>query len=109
MAINSMTGFAREAGATGPFQWAWELKSVNGRGLDVRLRVPPGYDAVGEDARQQIQKAFSRGQCQVNLTIAREASAPRVRVNEEALAQLIDAVGRVGLPPGIAPPSKDGV
>ena len=57
MTINSMTGFAREAGATGPYQWAWELKTVNGRGLDVRLRIPPGYDALGEEARQQVMKA----------------------------------------------------
>ena len=63
--------FAREAGVSGPSQWAWELKTVNGRGLDVRLRYPPGFDAVGEDARGQVQKAFTRGQCQLNLTITR--------------------------------------
>ena len=61
MTINSMTGFAREAGATGPYQWAWEIKTVNGRGLDVRLRNPPGYEAMGEEARQQVLKALSRG------------------------------------------------
>ena len=40
-----MTGFAREAGTTGPYQWAWEIKTVNGRGLDLRVRVPSGLDA----------------------------------------------------------------
>ena len=109
MAIASMTGFAREAGTTGPFQWAWELKSVNGRGLDVRLRVPPGYDAVGEDARREVQKAFSRGQCQLNLTLTREASTARLRINEAALAALLEALSRVRLPAGITPPSMDGL
>jgi uncharacterized protein (TIGR00255 family) len=109
MAIASMTGFAREAGVSGPSQWAWELKSVNGRGLDVRLRYPPGFDAVGEDARGQVQKAFSRGQCQLNLTITRGATPPRVRLNEEVLSALLDAVGRLKLPPGVEPASVDGL
>src|SRR5215210_7431098 len=109
MAINSMTGFAREAGATGPFQWAWEIKTVNGRGLDVRLRNPPGYDAVGEDARQQVMKSLSRGMCQLNLTLARAASAPRARVNEAVLAALADAIGRLKLPDGVRPASVDGL
>ena len=109
MAIASMTGFAREAGVSGPSQWAWELKSVNGRGLDVRLRYPPGFDAVGEDARGQVQKALTRGQCQLNLTITRGATPPRVRLNEEVLSALLDAVGRLKLPPGVKPASVDGL
>jgi uncharacterized protein (TIGR00255 family) len=109
MAIASMTGFAREAGVSGPSQWAWELKSVNGRGLDVRLRYPPGFDAVGEDARGQVQKAFTRGQCQLNLTVTRGAAPPRVRLNEEVLSALLDAVGRQKLPPGVQPASMDGL
>jgi len=109
MAIASMTGFAREAGVSGPSQWAWELKSVNGRGLDVRLRYPPGFDAVGEDARGQVQKAFTRGQCQLNLTLTRGATPPRVRLNEEVLSALLDAVGRLKLPPGVEPASVDGL
>jgi uncharacterized protein (TIGR00255 family) len=109
MTINSMTGFAREAGATGPYQWAWEIKTVNGRGLDVRLRTPPGYDALGEEARQQIQKALSRGMCQLNLTITRVATTPRARVNEGVLAALAEALGRLKLPEGVRPASVDGL
>ena len=62
MPLASMTGFAREAGITGPFQWAWEIKTVNGRGLEVRVRTPSGFDAIGEEARGQILKALTRGQ-----------------------------------------------
>jgi uncharacterized protein (TIGR00255 family) len=109
MAISSMTGFARESGVTGPHQWAWECKSVNGRGLDVRLRVPPGLDAVGEEARAGLAKALARGQLQLTLTTARAASAPRVRVNEVALNALLDSLSRVRLPDGVRPASLDGL
>ncbi|CAA9320603.1 MAG: Protein YicC [uncultured Microvirga sp.] len=109
MTIASMTGFAREAGTTGPFQWAWELKSVNGRGLDIRLRTPPGFDAAGEEARQQVQKTLTRGQCQLNLSLSRVSSAARVRVNQEVLATLVEALGRVDWPDGVRPASVDGL
>ena len=109
MAIASMTGFAREAGTTGVYQWSWEIKSVNGRGLDVRLRLPPGFDAAGEEARSAIQKAFARGQCQVNLTLTRSPTPLRVRVNEEVLAGLVEALGRVRLPEAVRPASVDGL
>jgi uncharacterized protein (TIGR00255 family) len=82
---------------------------VNGRGLDVRLRNPPGYDAISEEARQQIQKALSRGMCQVNLTVTRAAATPRARVNEEVLAALTDALARLKLPEGVRPASLDGL
>ena len=104
-----MTGFARETGVTGPYQWAWEIKSVNGRGLDVRLRVPPGYEAVGEAARAEVQKSLTRGQCQLNLSITRSATAPRVRVNRDVLAAVADALARLDLPGSMRPASVDGL
>src|SRR5215212_4683013 len=109
MAINSMTGFARVAGTTGPFQWAWEIKTVNNRGLDIRLRVPPGFDAVGEDARGQVQKALARGACQINLALARATGTAAVKINENALASLAAALARLELPDGVRPPSVDGL
>ncbi|KQP73609.1 hypothetical protein ASF60_09195 [Methylobacterium sp. Leaf113] len=109
MILSSMTGFARAAGTTGPVQWAWEVRSVNGRGLDVRLRVPSGYDAVGEVARTALQKTLARGQCQLNLTLTRPDSAPRVRINEALLGQLAAAIARVPRPEGLAPASLDGL
>lgn len=104
-----MTGFAREAGATGAVSWALEAKSVNGRGLDVRLRTPPGYDAVGEEARRILSKALARGQVQLSLTLQRAAGAPKVRVNREVLQGLVDALAEVRVPDGIAPASLDGL
>jgi uncharacterized protein (TIGR00255 family) len=109
MTISSMTGFAREAGVTGPYQWVWEIKTVNGRGLDVRLRTPPGYDGVGEDARQQVLKALARGMCQLNLSMTRAATTPRARVNQDVLAALVDAIAGLDLPGSVRPASVDGL
>ncbi|NEU12160.1 YicC family protein [Methylobacterium sp. BTF04] len=109
MILSSMTGFARAAGTTGPVQWAWEVRSVNGRGLDVRLRVPNGYDAVGEVARAALQKTLTRGQCQLSLNLTRPEAPPRMRINEALLASLAAAVARVPCPAGMAPASLDGL
>jgi uncharacterized protein (TIGR00255 family) len=107
--IASMTGFARAAGTTGPVQWAWEVRSVNGRGLDVRVRVPSGSDAAGEVARTALQKTLTRGQCQVSLALTRPETAARIRVNEALLASLAEAVARVPRPEGLAPATMDGL
>ncbi len=104
-----MTGFAREAGATGPHQWAWEIKTVNGRGLEVRLRTPPGFDAVGEEARRATLGELSRGQCQLTLTLARASGAARVQINREVLAALIDSLSGVARPADLGPATLDGL
>ena len=109
MAIASMTGFAREAGVTGSYQWAWEIKTVNGRGLEVRVRTPSGLDAVGEEARGQILKALTRGQGQLNLSISKASSMPKLRVNQEVLQSLLSAIGDLTLPDNVKPASLDGL
>ncbi|MGH1587013.1 YicC/YloC family endoribonuclease [Methylobacterium phyllosphaerae] len=107
--IASMTGFARTAGTTGPVHWAWEVRSVNGRGLDVRTRVPTGYDGLGETARTALQKTLIRGQCQLTLTLTKPEGATRVRINEALLASLAQAIARVPVPEGVAPATLDGL
>jgi uncharacterized protein (TIGR00255 family) len=109
MTIKSMTGFAREVGVTGSHQWAWELKTVNGRGLDVRLRAPAGFDSVAEAARRVILASLARGQCQLNLTVTRSAAASTVKVNRPALAALIEALSGLDLPETVRPASLDGL
>jgi uncharacterized protein (TIGR00255 family) len=109
MAIASMTGFAREAGLAGPYQWAWEIKTVNGRGLEVRVRNPSGFEAIAEEARGQILKALTRGQGQLNLSVSRAAASTAVRVNREALQSLLDAVAGLDLPATVRPASLDGL
>ncbi|MDX2233748.1 MAG: YicC/YloC family endoribonuclease [Hyphomonadaceae bacterium] len=81
MAIAGMTGFARSEGAVAGRRWIWELRSVNGRGLDVKCRLPPGYEALDAVAREGAAKRFRRGTLQASLTVARDgdgAGAPRV-------------------------------
>ena len=107
--IASMTGFARAAGTTGPVQWVWEVRCVNGRGLDIRVRVPGGQDAAGETARSALQKALSRGQCQLSLALSRPEAAPRVRINEALLADLAAAAAHVPRPDGVGPATLDGL
>src|SRR3712207_2393673 len=109
MAIASMTGFAREAGTAGPYQWAWEIKTVNGRGLEVRVRTPPGFDGIGEEARGQVLKALTRGQAQLSLALARAATAPKVRINQEVLQALLAALAAVEAPRNVQPASLDGL
>jgi uncharacterized protein (TIGR00255 family) len=109
MIMNSMTGFGRISGSSGRHSWAWEMKSVNGRGLDVRLRVPPGFDVLGEEARKLVQARLARGSVQINLSITSSATETTLRVNDVALASLVAAVQRVKLPDSIKPASLDGL
>ena len=72
MALSSMTGFARGHGVCGAYAWAWELKSVNAKGLDLRLRLPPGWDAVEVPVR-----AAPRAVCRAAPCTARSPSSAR--------------------------------
>ncbi len=107
--LASMTGFARSEGSHGPYSWAWELKSVNNRGLDVRLRVPGGYEAVELEARKRIGQRFKRGSIQIGLQVTRAEGASQLRVNEAALDQVLQAVQRLRMSVEAGPPSIDGL
>jgi uncharacterized protein (TIGR00255 family) len=109
MALSSMTGFARGHGVTGAYAWSWELKSVNAKGLDLRLRLPPGWDAVEGPVRSSAAQALARGNVYGTLTAERKGVAPIVRVNEPVLnavlATLKGLAGRVEA----AKPRLDGI
>ena len=70
--LASMTGFARTEGTADGLTWAWELRSVNGRGLDLRFRLPPGWDALEPPLREAAGKALKRGNVTANLSVKRE-------------------------------------
>lgn len=65
MSLQSMTGFGRADGAEGAMSWAWEVRSVNGRSLDLRLRLPPGSDALEPRIRDAVSRRFNRGSLNV--------------------------------------------
>ena len=71
MALSSMTGFARSHGTSGPYAFEWELKSVNAKGFDLRLRLPPGWDEIEQIARKRAADALSRGTVYANLNVKR--------------------------------------
>jgi uncharacterized protein (TIGR00255 family) len=92
MALSSMTGFARGQGVSGEYAWAWEIKSVNAKGLDMRLRLPPGWDAVESAVRARAAEALSRGTIHATLNVERQGKSPVVRVNEDVLAAVLAAI-----------------
>jgi uncharacterized protein (TIGR00255 family) len=111
MALSSMTGFARHTGTlpdgTG---FVWELRSVNGRGLDLRLRLPPGLDALESQLREAMATRFKRGNVSASLTLKREDRAPRLTPDPAVLAQAIELVLSVAARiPGCPPPRAEAV
>ncbi|MCK0195422.1 YicC family protein [Ancylobacter sp. 6x-1] len=107
MALTSMTGFARTHGTSGAWGWAWELKSVNGKSLDLRLRTPVGWDAIEPAVRQSAARQLSRGNVSANLTLSRAGASVQVRVNEALLRALVETVSRVSVDLDIEPASMD--
>ncbi len=104
-----MTGFARVQGVSGPYAWSWEIKSVNAKGLDVRLRVPPGWDAIENPVRAQAGAALARGSVQASLTVERVGAQPVVRINQAILAAVMATVRQIGQTIEASPPSLDGL
>jgi uncharacterized protein (TIGR00255 family) len=109
MALSSMTGFARSHGVSGPYAWAWEVKSVNGKGLDLRLRTPSGWDAIDVPVRAKAAEMLARGSVQAALTVDRSGGLPTVKVNTPVLDAILAAVRQFGTKIETAPPSLDGL
>jgi uncharacterized protein (TIGR00255 family) len=109
MALSSMTGFARGHGVCGGYAWTWEIKSVNGKGLDLRIRLPPGWDAVEASARGKVAAVLSRGTVYATLTVERHGKLPLVRINEEVLDAVLGAVKGLGDRIDAERPRLDGI
>jgi uncharacterized protein (TIGR00255 family) len=109
MALSSMTGFARSHGASGPYAFEWELKSVNAKGFDFRTRLPQGWDDVEAAVRRRSAQVLSRGTVYANLTVKRSNAASVIRINEDVLASILkvaaDLSGRIDA----VAPSIDGL
>jgi uncharacterized protein (TIGR00255 family) len=109
MALSSMTGFARGHGVAGAYAWSWEIKSVNAKGLDLRLRLPPGWDAVEVPARKRATEELSRGTVYANLTVERKGVAPIVKVNEQVLNAVLATLKMLEGKMRAAPATLDGI
>lgn len=107
--LASMTGFARAQGTEGAAAWAWELRSVNGRGFDLRLRLPPGFDALEATLRDLAARRLSRGNVSASLTLRQEKRS-QLAIDEAALAAALAAIGRLRAQlPDSPPPSAEAV
>jgi len=109
MSIVSMTGFAESAGSHEGLRWRWEAKSVNGRGLDLRLRTPPGYDSLEQPARMLAAERFRRGNFQIALTVEADAGTRGLRVDPAALASAVKLAREISAETGLAPARVDGL
>ena len=89
MPLQSMTGFARREGTSGRYRWAWELRSVNGKGLDLRLRLPPGTEHLEAEVRKLAGQCFARGNMQINLSTGVSEANIEPVVNQAALASVL--------------------
>ena len=106
MTISSMTGFGRGEGSSGPWTFHWEMRSVNGKSLDVRLRLPSGTEAVEQAIRASAAKHLKRSNVQVFLHLEKDEAGSSIRVNADALAAAIDAVRTVEKANGGLPASR---
>ncbi len=106
-ALTSMTGFARSEGSAEGMSWAWELRSVNGRGLELRFRLPSGFDGLEAGLKELAAKSLKRGNVNANLAVKRD-EAPRLVADAAALGQVLKlALDVAAQIPGAAPPRAE--
>ena len=109
MSLRSMTGFARVSGQAEGATWSWELKSVNAKGFDLRLRLPPGLEAVDAEAWRMIGTVIVRGTVQASLDLVRPQRPAAVRLNHDMIESLARSLGAAAATAGLAPPSIDAI
>jgi uncharacterized protein (TIGR00255 family) len=109
MNIASMTGFARAEGQVDGLTWAWEMKSVNGKTLDLRFRLPPGFDALELPLRTKLAERFKRGAFTIGLTLTRAAATGAFRINREVLSAVVALMRELRSELDVAPPRLDGL
>ncbi|MCL2713732.1 MAG: YicC family protein [Alphaproteobacteria bacterium] len=109
MALASMTGFARGRGASGPYTFEWELRSVNAKGFDLRLRLPQGWEEVEAHARKCATVVLSRGTVYAGLNVKRVHAAATVRINEDVLAAVLRIAAELAGRVDAVAPSIDGL
>ncbi len=110
MTLQSMTGFARAGGQDPRFSWVWEGRSVNAKGLDIRARVPGGYEAVDQAVRAKAAKLFTRGNVTLGLSLDRAGQASAgYRINRELLDTVLELRRELAGEIADAPPSLEGL
>ena len=93
--LTSMTGFAAHTGSADGFSWGWELRSVNGKGFDLRFRLPDWLSVLEAEIRKQFSVEITRGSVSLNLRIARDAGENAVEINPDALNRVLQAIAQI--------------
>jgi len=109
MPLSSMTGFARSHGTHGHWRWHWEVRSVNARGLDLRVRLPEGFENLEQPTRTLAGERFTRGGVTASLTVDSDAGRGAVKVNHDALNQILAALRTLEGTVKADPPRLDGI
>jgi uncharacterized protein (TIGR00255 family) len=109
MPLSSMTGFARAHGVHGTWRWHWEVRSVNARGLDLRVRLPEGFESLEQPTRILASERFTRGGVSTTLTVDSDANRGAIRINQEALGQVLEALRSLEGIVRADPPRLDGI
>ena len=109
MAIASMTGFSRVDGQEGGWRWHWEARAVNGKALEVRLRLPNGFEVLETELRERAARHVRRGSVQVTLQLKDELRSGAVRVNQAVLTELLRIGRELAATLGSPPPTVEGV
>lgn len=109
MSLSSMTGFARSHGASGPYVFEWELKSVNAKGFDFRMRLPPGWDDIEPPVRKRAAEVLSRGTIYANLTVKRANAVSAIQINQDVLASVLKVASEIAGKVDAVAPSIDGL
>jgi uncharacterized protein (TIGR00255 family) len=109
MVLSSMTGFARSHGASGSYVFEWELKSVNAKGFDLRLRLPPGWEELEAFAKKRAAEVLSRGTIYANFNVKRTNAQSTIRVNEDVLGSVLRVAGALASKIDAVAPSIDGL
>jgi uncharacterized protein (TIGR00255 family) len=109
MTLSSMTGFARVTGQLDGSSWSWELKSVNAKGFDLRLRLPPGLDGVESEVRRMLGTVIGRGTVNIALDLNHAAKTPDIKINEALVKVLAEKLSRAARDAGLQPPSMDAI
>ena len=104
-----MTGFAEAHGTRGNLRWRWEVKSVNGRGLELRLRTPPGFEGIEAAARMLANERFRRGNLQATLTLEPQEGGRGLRIDAAALAAAVKIAQEVAAETSLQPARVDGI
>lgn len=107
--LSSMTGYAQGRGTAVGHSFQIDIRGVNARGLDLRLRMPSGFEEFEAYMRKQAASRLSRGAVSISILVQREESHGRISINEQALASVLEAARRLSEEYEITPASADGL